>query len=141
MESKLIYLALGVGFVALWAQDLGDYKNGVMYYSKSRGGVIEDMYIAKGDIAALQKDGVLPDGARIVVEEYFNKGGKKGALNRYIAMQKRGAEWEFTPYNADKSVNLNDNPARCKSCHSSISGEDKVFSLDRIKNYKDGFGR
>ena len=51
----------------LLAQDLDEgYKNGVMYYSKFRGGVIEDMYIDKSAIVALQKDGVLPNGARIV---------------------------------------------------------------------------
>ena len=137
-KAKFISLALAVSFVSLLAQDLSDdYKQGVMYYSKFRGDVIEDMYISKSDIIALQRDGVLPNGAKIVVEEYFNEGGKKGALNRYIAMQKRGKVWEFMPYNADKSVNLNDNPARCKDCHtSSISGEDKVFSIDRIKSYK-----
>ena len=125
-------------FVPLVAQDLSDdYKQGVMYYSKFRGGVTLDMYIAKSDIVALQKNGVLPNGATIVVEEYFNENGKKGALNRYIAMQKRGKAWKFIPYNADKSVNLNDNPARCSECHiSSINGEDKVFSLDKIKAYK-----
>lgn len=124
--------------VPLLAQDLDEsYKNGIMYYSKFRGGVIEDMYIDKSAIAALQKDGVLPSGARIVVEEYFNENGKKGALNRYIAMQKRGTDWDFIPYNADKSVNVNDNPSRCKSCHtSSVSGVDKVFSLDKIKAFR-----
>ena len=137
-KAKFISLALAVSFVSLLAQDLSDdYKQGVMYYSKFRGGVIEDMYISKNDIIALQRDGILPNGAKIVVEEYFNEGGKKGALNRYIAMQKRGKSWEFVPYNADKSVNFSDNPARCKDCHtSSISGEDKVFSIDRIKSYK-----
>ena len=137
-KAKFISLALAVSFVSLLAQDLSDdYKQGIMYYSKFRGGVIEDMYISKDDIIALQRDGVLPNGAKIVVEEYFNEGGKKGALNRYIAMQKRGKSWEFVPYNADKSVNFSDNPARCKDCHtSSISGEDKVFSIDRIKSYK-----
>lgn len=137
IKFKLILTASLLG-VSLVAQDLSaDYKKGVMYYSKFRGGVIEDMYIAKSDIVVLQQNGVLPNGATIVVEEYFNENGKKGKLNRYIAMQKRGKDWEFIPYNADKSVNLNDNPARCSECHlSSISGEDKVFSLDIIKAYK-----
>lgn len=137
-KAKLISLALAICFVSLLAQDLSDdYKQGVMYYSKFRGGVIEDMYISKDDIVALQRDGILPNDAKIVVEEYFNENGKKGSLNRYIAMQKRGKAWEFVPYNADKSVNFSDNPARCKECHtSSISGEDKVFSIDKIKAYK-----
>lgn len=125
-------------FAPLLAQDLDEsYKSGVMYYSKFRGGVIEDMYIDKSAIVALQRNGVLPNGVKIVVEEYFNENGKKGALNRYIAMQKRGADWDFIPYNADKSVNVDDNPSRCKECHfSSVNGEDKVFSLDKIKAYK-----
>ena len=138
-KIKVRFAALAIlCAVPLLAQDLDEgYKNGVMYYSKFRGGVIEDMYIDKSAIVALQKDGVLPNGARIVVEEYFNENGKKGALNRYIAMQKRGADWDFIPYNADKSLNVNDNPSRCKSCHtSSIRGVDKVFSLDKIKAFR-----
>lgn len=141
MNTKLrltLAASLLCAFVPLLAQSLDEsYKQGVMYYSKFRGNVIEDMYIAKSDIVALQQNGILPNGATIVVEEYFNESGKKGKLNRYIAMQKRGKSWEFIPYNADKSVNSNDNPARCKECHfSSVSGEDKVFSLDIIKAYK-----
>ena len=122
----------------LYAQDLSpSYKNGLMYYSKFRGGVIEDMYIDKSALITLQQKGFLPNNTKIVVEEYFNENGKKGALNRYIVAQKKGKEWEFVPYKPDKSVDTNDNPARCKECHyGSISGEDKIFSLGKIKAYK-----
>ena len=137
MRKIYVIFALLCG-IAVNAVDLSaDYKNGIMYHSKARGGVIEDMYIDKSAIVALQKDGVLPNGARIVMEEYANKNGKKGAINRYIAMQKRGKSWEFSAYNADGSLNRADNPTRCLKCHrESVRGEDIVFTLDLIKAFR-----
>lgn len=138
MKIFYVIFALLCGSGAVNAQDLSDdYKNGVMYHSKARGGVIEDMYIDKSAIVALQKDGVLPNGARIVMEEYANQNGKKGALNRYIAMQKRGKAWEFSAYNADGSLNRADNPTRCLNCHrESVRGEDIVFTIDKLKAFR-----
>ena len=135
---RKIYVIFALLCGAIVAQDLSaDYKNGVMYHSKARGGVIEDMYIDKSAIVALQNDGVLPNGARIVMEEYTNQNGKKGALNRYIAMQKRGKSWEFSAYNADGSLNRNDNPTRCLNCHrESVSGEDIVFTIDLLRAFR-----
>ena len=137
---RIFYVALFAvcGFVAVNAKDLSaDYKNGIMYHSKARGGVIEDMYIDKSAIIALQKDGVLPNGARIVMEEYVSENGKKGALNRYIAMQKKGKAWEFSAYNADGSLNRADNPMRYLNCHrESVSGEDIVFTIDLLKAFR-----
>ena len=135
---RKIYVIFALLCGAIVAQDLSaDYKNGVMYHSKARGGVIEDMYIDKSAIVALQKDGVLPNGARIVMEEYVSENGKKGALNRYIAMQKRGKSWEFSAYNADGSLNRTDNPTRCLNCHrESVSGEDIVFTIDLLKAFR-----
>ena len=82
----------------LYTQDLSpSYKNGLMYYSKFRGGVIEDMYIDKSALITLQQKGFLPNNTKIVVEEYFNENGKKGALNRYIVAQKRARNGSLSP--------------------------------------------
>lgn len=68
-------------------------------------------------------------------DKYFN--GKKGALNRYIAMQKIGKAWKFSAYNADGSPNRADNPTRCLNCHrESVQGEDIVFTLDKLKAFR-----
>ncbi|RDU55241.1 hypothetical protein CQA49_02405 [Helicobacter sp. MIT 00-7814] len=113
-----------------------DYKNGVLYTSITRGGVIEDIYAQEADILALQKEGKLPELATITMEEYANNNGTHGNLNRYIIMQKHGKQWRFEAFNADKSINVKENTTRCLNCHASaIEGEDIVFTLDSLKKF------
>lgn len=137
-----------LGICALQAQDSTldstghlsfpqNYKNGVMYASIKRGNVIEDIYAQKADIKALQTEGKLPELTTITMEEYANNGGARGQLNRYIIMQKRDKKWRFEAFNADKSLNTAENTNRCLSCHtSSLSGEDIVFTLDSMRNFR-----
>jgi len=46
---------------------------------------------------------------------------------------KRNGDWEFQAFNADKSVNHNENLDRCFACHKSQERQDFVFTLDRMK--------
>ncbi|TLD81167.1 hypothetical protein LS70_008555 [Helicobacter sp. MIT 11-5569] len=113
------------------------YKNSIHYTSVMRGSIIEDMFIDKDVINALQQGKNLPNGTLIVMEEYHNQSGQRGQINRYITMQKVNNDWEFEAFNADKSRNYTENTQRCYDCHkNSISGEDIVFTLDKIKAFK-----
>jgi hypothetical protein len=69
---------------------------------------------------------------------------RDGKLFRYVVMEKRtgwgaeyslekrNGEWEFQAFNADKSVNLNENLDRCFSCHKSQAQQDFVYTRDRM---------
>ena len=116
-----------------------DYKNGVMYEQVKRSNVIEDIYAPKTAISSLQKDGKLPDNTVITMEEYANENGQKGKLNRIIIMKKTGQDWQFDSFDNNGNLNHSENPNRCYSCHKdSVVGEDIVFTLNKIKNFKLG---
>ena len=113
------------------AQDLNAYRSWIRYHTMTRGNVLEDMYIEKSAIDFLQKNGTLPDGTAIVMDE-FSRDSKN--LRRIITMQKTGKTWQFKEFKADKTQNMAESGARCLSCHqSSVAGEDIVFTLDKIK--------
>jgi len=46
---------------------------------------------------------------------------------------KRNGQWEFQAFNADKSVNRNENLDRCFSCHKPKAAQDFVWTLERMK--------
>jgi hypothetical protein len=71
---------------------------------------------------------------------------RDGKLFRYVVMEKRtgwgadcppekrNGEWEFQAFNADRSVNRNENLDRCFACHKSQQRQDFVFTSDRMKS-------
>jgi hypothetical protein len=73
---------------------------------------------------------------------------RDGKLFRYVVMEKRtgwgagytpekrNGEWKYQAFNADKSMNRNENLDRCFSCHQSQAGRDFVHTLDRMKSAK-----
>lgn len=137
--QKAILVALCVlGFgVALFSLDFPkDYKQGILYASIVRGGVIEELFIAKEAMESLQREGKLPNGAIITMEEYQNNAGQRGAMNRIIIMQKVGDDWDFESFKPNGVRSESENTQRCYNCHrDSIVGEDIVFTLDKIKAY------
>lgn len=135
--KKIIILAGLILCVSLvFASDLlASYKQGVLYQSLHIRGLIEDMYIDKEAILALQRGENLPNGTVIVMEEYADNKGSKGRLNRIISMQKKVKEWEFKEYKANRVLNSKEDGSRCKACHMRLGGEDIVFTLAQIKAY------
>jgi Cytochrome P460 len=73
---------------------------------------------------------------------------RDGKLFRYVVMEKRtgwgaeyppemrNGEWEFQAFNANKSVNKNDNVGHCFSCHKSQERQDFVYTIDQMKSVK-----
>jgi hypothetical protein len=49
--------------------------------------------------------------------------------------EKRNGEWEFQAFNADKSVNRNENLDRCFSCQLN-ERQDFVFTFEQMKSAK-----
>lgn len=139
MKMRLLLACSGFLSLLMANQNLAfpkEYKEGVLYTSVIRGGVIEDIYAPKEAILALREGKTLPDQTIITMEEYANDSGLRAGLNRYIIMQKQGKEWKFQAFKADKSLNSAENTTRCLNCHKGISGEDIVFSLEAMRTYK-----
>ncbi|MBR5941682.1 MAG: cytochrome P460 family protein [Neisseriaceae bacterium] len=137
---KFISISLLFLCANIWAENRltlpQDYKNGVMYEQVKRGNVIEDIYAPQSAIDAVKKGNKIPENTLIAMEEYANQNGQKGKLNRIIVMKKMKNDWQFNAFLSNRRLNKNENPQRCYQCHKdSISGEDIVFTLDKMKSF------
>jgi hypothetical protein len=120
-----------------------NFADGVLYATVNRGNIKEDIYTGQATIDAVRNGQPIPSGTVITLVDY-----RDGKLFRYVVMEKRtgwgagyppekrNGEWEYQAFNADKSVNRNENLERCFSCHQSQAGRDFVHTLDRMKGAK-----
>jgi hypothetical protein len=118
-----------------------NYADGVLYTTVERGNIHEEIFTSPAAIDAVKNGQPIPSGTVITLVD--TRGGK---LFRYVVMEKRtgwgaeyppekrNGEWEFQAFNADKSVNRNENLDRCFSCHKSKESQDFVFTFDQIKS-------
>lgn len=149
MKMRIIVVsALALLPVAWQAWAAGDvvvfpegYRQGIHYGTVKRGNITEELFASPAAaIAAAKKGEDLPSGTVITMEDY-----RDGKLFRYVVMEKRtgwgaghpadkrNGEWEFQAFNADKTVNRNENLDRCFACHKGQAAQDFVFTLDRMK--------
>ncbi|KAB2890812.1 MAG: cytochrome P460 family protein [Desulfobulbaceae bacterium] len=117
------------------------YREGVLYTTVHRGGITEDIYTSRAAIEAVKAGRPIPSGTVITLVDY-----REGALFRYVVMEKRSGwgsdyppdlrngEWEFQAFNADKSLNTQENLIRCFSCHKSEAENEFIFTMDAMKN-------
>jgi len=117
------------------------FEQGVHYATVRRGNIIEELYTSRAAINAAKKGQALPRGTVITLVDI--RGGK---VFRYVVMEKRpgwgakyppakrNGEWEYQAFNADRSVNTNEDVGRCFACHRGQEENDFVFTLDRMKS-------
>lgn len=140
-------LALAISFVGeAWAggekvKFPKSYGEGVLYTTVHRGNIKEDIYTARKAIVEVQNGRPLPSGTVITLVDY-----RDGELYRYVVMEKRSGwgtgypenvrngEWEYQAFNADGSVNDQENLIRCFRCHKSEAHNDFVFTFEHLKN-------
>jgi hypothetical protein len=120
-----------------------DFAEGVHYATVNRGNIREELFTSRAAIDAVKNGQPIPSGTVITMEDY-----RDGKLFRYVVMEKRtgwgaeypsekrNGEWEFQAFNADKSVNRNENLDRCFGCHKGQAQQDFVFTVDRMKGAK-----
>lgn len=118
-----------------------NYAEGVLYATVQRGNLKEEIFTSRAAIDAVKNGRPIPSGTVITLVDY-----RDGKLFRYVVMEKRtgwgadyapekrNGEWEFQAFNADKSVNRNENLDRCFSCHKPNERQDFVFTFDRMKS-------
>lgn len=117
------------------------HAEGVLYTTVYRGNIKEDIYASRDAIEAVKNGQPIPSGTVITLVDY-----RDGELHRYVVMEKRSGwgtkyatdfrngEWEYQAFNADTSVNEQENLIRCFRCHKSEAHKDFVFTLDAMKN-------
>lgn len=117
------------------------YAEGVRYAVVPRGNIRQEIYTSQAAIDAVKSGKPLPSGTVITLVDY-----RDGNLYRYVVMEKRtgwgadyppelrNGEWEFEAFNADRTVNTNDDVRRCFACHKAQAQRDYVFTLERMKD-------
>ena len=96
----------------------------------------------KEALAAMKAGQPAPDGAKFVLLDI-----RDGKPYRYFVMQKgvgfgaeyderrRTGDWQFQWYWPDRSVNLQENTARCQSCHQGRAASEFIFTSDQLKAF------
>jgi len=115
------------------------YAEGVRYAVVRRGDIRQQIYTSQAAIDAVRSGKPIPSGAVITLVDY-----REGRLHRYVVMEKRSGwgaayppelrngDWEYEAFNADRTVNTQDDVGRCFACHKAQAQRDFVFTLDRM---------
>ena len=98
--------------------------------------------VATNEIAAVKDGKPVPNGTHFVLADH-----RDGKLYRYFVMQKgdgfdadyddrrRTGNWQFQWFWPDKTVNLNENTARCQSCHRGQAGSEYLYTGYRLPRF------
>lgn len=114
----------------------------VHYTTVRRGNVTEHIMTTPEAIQALKGNQPVAAGTHFVLVDY-----RDSKVFRYFVMEKgdgwgadyaagrRTGDWQFQWFWPDRTVNLNENTARCQSCHSSQSAGEYLFTGNRILRF------
>ncbi len=114
----------------------------VHYTTVHRGNVTEHIMTTPAAIEAVKKGQPIPAGTHFVLVDY-----RDDKLYHYFVMEKgdsfgadyderrRTADWQFQWFWPDKSINMNENTARCQSCHRSQQDSDYLYTAYRIPRF------
>lgn len=114
----------------------------VHYTTVRRGNVIEHIMTTPAAMESVKNGQSIPAGTHFVLVDH-----RDGELYRYFVMQKgegfgteydegqRTGEWQFQWFWPDKSINRDENTARCRSCHSGQQESDYLYTAYRIPRF------
>jgi hypothetical protein len=112
------------------------------YTTVRRGDVTEHIMTTPEAIKAIKDRQPVPAGTHFVLVDY-----RDGKLFRYFVMEKgegwgadydarrRTGDWQFQWFWPDRTINANENTARCQSCHQSQSSSEYLFTGYRIPRF------
>ncbi|MBZ5752674.1 cytochrome P460 family protein [Metabacillus rhizolycopersici] len=120
-----------------------NYDKGVNYTTVHRGNVREELYTSREAIEAVQNGQPFPDGTVITLEIY-----KDEELDEIFVMEKRtgwgdqtpqgtprNGDWQYQEFNADRSLDYEEDIGRCFTCHANQERDEYVNTLDEMKSY------
>jgi hypothetical protein len=114
----------------------------VHYTTVRRGAVTEHIMTTQAAIDAVKNRQPIPPGTHVVLVDY-----REGEVFRYFVMEKgegwgadyearrRTGDWQFQWFLPDRTINTNENTARCQSCHQRQSGSEYLFTGYRIPRF------
>lgn len=114
----------------------------VHYTTVRRGEVTEHIMTTPEAIAAVKAGQPIPMRTHFVLVDY-----RDDKVYRYFVMEKgegfgaeypesrRTDDWQFQWFWGDRSVNLEENTARCRACHQNQAGADHLFTGYRIPRF------
>jgi hypothetical protein len=121
-----------------------NYNKGVNYTTVNRGNVREELYTSREAIEAVQNGQPIPDGTVITLEIYRDE-----ELDEIFVMEKRtgwgnqtpqgtprNGDWQYQEFNADRSLDYDEDIGRCFSCHANEERDDFVNTLDEMKSFE-----
>jgi hypothetical protein len=121
-----------------------NYDKGVNYTTVHRGNVREELYTSREAIEAVQSGQPIPSGTVITLEIYRDE-----ELSEIFVMEKRtgwgdqtpqetprNGDWQYQEYNADRSLDYEEDIGRCFTCHANQERDDFVNTLDEMKSYE-----
>jgi hypothetical protein len=106
----------------------------VHYTTVERGDVLEHMLTSRQAIDTLKAGQPLPVGTQLVLVDH-----RSGKLLRYLVAQKMGDgqdDWKYQSFLPDKSIQADENPARCYSCHQSRQDRQYMFTFTDALRFK-----
>lgn len=108
-----------------------------LYTTVTRGNVFENVYTSREALDAIQAGEEIPDRTQIVLEIF-----RDDELWRLFVMEKgegwgeeydeasRTDDWQFQWYWPDGTINMEENTARCRSCHMSREDRNYMFTYN-----------
>lgn len=143
-------LAAAFAMAGLFVQQLHAETNRVTFpdaidqlehYTTVTRGEVEDILTTREAIEAAKAGQPLPYGTHVVIRFH-----RDGVITRYFVMEKgegwgadypdgQTEDWQFQWFNADRTVNLQENTARCMSCHSRRAENQFTFTFDDMLSH------
>jgi hypothetical protein len=147
-KALLATLAVAVAATLDWQAKAGgelvkfpeNFAQGVHYATVPRGNIRQELFTSPEAVDAVKNGEAFPSRIVVTLVDY-----RDGKLFRYVATEKRAGwgaeyppeqrngEWAFQAFNADRSVNHNENLGRCFACHKGQERQDFVFTRDRMR--------
>lgn len=149
--AKVAWLVLAGGTTLLSTAALAeanrvtfpDLDKLIHYTTVRRGNAVEHMLTTPAAIDAAKKGLPIPNGTHFVLVDH-----RDGKLSRYFVMQKgagwgkdydarrRTEDWQFQWFLTDqKSINPNENTARCQSCHEPRKDDEFLYTFNDLRSF------
>lgn len=115
----------------------------VHYTTVRRGEVTEHISTTRAAIEAIQKGLPVPNGTHFVLADY-----RDAKIFRYFVMEKgvgwgndfeerrRTGDWQFQWFKPDRTINLQENTARCMACHASQKDSQYLYTAKRLSEFR-----
>lgn len=115
----------------------------VHYTTVRRGEVTEHISTTRAAIEAIQKGLPVPNGTHFVLADYRDE-----KIFRYFVMEKgagwgndfeerrRTGDWQFQWFKPDRTINLQENTARCMACHASQKDSQYLYTAKRLSEFR-----